>query len=111
MSDRIQGNAGDENRQVAQGKDIQQVSVYADSITWREAVREGNYQLRADIAELRSWVRGLLITIFVLFVMGAVLSALAIRQFDLTNNWIQYNVRRIDAIERRIDRVLSDPLP
>ncbi len=101
MGDRITGTAGDENQNVAQGKDIQQVSVYTDRIEWRNAAQQEFANLHRQIDTLKGWMVGLMITICILFLLGFIISAFAIRQFDIHYDWMQYNSRRLDAIERR----------
>lgn len=102
MSDRIEGEIGAGARQASVGSDIQQVSIYTDSLTWRDAVRAEFQEIHREIDDLRGWVRGLLVAVCVAFALGFVLSALMIRQFDL-DHW------RIQQLEQR--RQSSQPAP
>lgn len=107
--DRIEGKYGDGSKQSATGKDIQQISIYSDTITWRELIKDDLRELHEEIDDLRGWCRGLLIAICILFLLGFVASALALRQFDQMQAQIQLNDRRIDDIEQRQDRLLPIP--
>lgn len=109
MADFIRGDIGDDGKQAAIGKDIQQVNIYADTITWRENIREKIADLTIDIRDLRSWARSLMIAILVIFVMGAILTWAMIRMFDMTNLRIDTNTRRLDTIERRDYRQYEPP--
>lgn len=109
--DRISGVVGDA-KQVAIGKDNQVVSVYADTITWRESTQREFAGIHLEIAELKGWVRGLLIAICVIFFAGFVLSLLAVRQFDLQLYHTERVIDRIERLEQRfVPPVPFSPLP
>lgn len=95
--DEISGTVGRDAHKAAIGKDIQQVSIYSDRLTWREFVRR-------DLESLEQRLMILLIAVFFLFILGAVATGLTIRQFDLTY-W------RIDRLEQRIERQIIPPIP
>lgn len=108
MGDYIRGGAGDNNQHVAQGKDIQQVSIYTDQLTWRETVRDEFAALHRQIDDLRGWARGLLIAVTIAFALGFLASMLALRQFDLQSYRIERSQSKIEMLEQR---VIPPPVP
>lgn len=108
MSDEIRGSVGNEARAAAIGKDIQQISIYTDQLTWRETVRHEFDMVHRQIADLRGWVRGLLIAVIIIFFTGFILSLLALRQFDLQSFRMESNRQRIEMLEQR---VIPPPVP
>lgn len=102
MGDEIKGKVGDHAEQAAFGKDIQQVSIYTDQLTWRESVRDEFATVHRQIVDLRGWARGLLIAVCVLFALGFLASLLALRQFDLQSFRVESNQDRIERLEQRV---------
>ena len=113
--DRIEGTVTD-GHDNAIGKGIQQVSVYADAITWREFIRrdiEAIHKeiddLQAQIRELAGRVMFLLIIVLIMFLVSAVATAFTIRQFDNLIERINTNDRQLDQMDRRLERQYYPP--
>lgn len=112
MSNRIDGNIGDDAEQAAIGKDIQQVSIYTDRLTWRETVRDEFSLVHRQFSDLRGWVRGLLIGFCVISFLMLIIGLFALRQFDLQALRIENNQDRIERLEQRvIPPVPFTPIP
>lgn len=108
MGDYIRGNVGDNAQQAAQGKDIQQVSIYTDQHTWRETVRDEFAEVHRQFIELRGWVRGLIIGFCIIAFVILVVGLFAVRQFDLQSLRIERHQDKIEMLEQR---VIPPPVP
>jgi hypothetical protein len=109
--DRITGNIGDDGRSQAVGKDIQQVSIYADRETWRELVRRDLVSHGERLAQLETRIMAALFAIMLIFFLGAVSIGFVIRQFDLT--YLQQDRSNV-LMERRmerLERMIPTPTP
>jgi hypothetical protein len=95
--------------QVAIGKYNRQNIVYSDTASWREFVRRDIAQIHSELQELRGRIMFALILLFLLLIVGAMATGLMIRQFDHATNRIDFNTRRLDAIERREFRQYEIP--
>lgn len=102
--DEISGTVGKDAKHTAVGKDIQQVSIYSDRLTWREFVRR-------DLESLEQRFMILLITVFFLFVLGAIATGLTIRQFDLTYLQIERQNLIFERQIERLERMIPTPTP
>lgn len=90
MGDRIEGEVGDSARNVVIGRNNTQHNIqYADTGTWREFVRR-------DLQALGAKFVILLIAVILLYVLGAVVTGLVIREIDLIYG-------RIDRLEERLE--------
>jgi hypothetical protein len=109
--DRITGNLGDDARTAAVGKDIQQVSIYADRETWRELVRRdlASHGERIERAEARIMVA--LFAIMIIFFLGAVAIGMVIRQFDLSQLQLERREAQIERRIERMERMIPTPTP
>ena len=106
-NDHIEGHIGDNGRGNAVGKGIQQVSIYSDTPSWRDAVKRDLEHLSDDHNRQGTFIMFLMVACCVLYLIGFVLSALIIRQFDM----LQYQLDRRDTqIERRFER-MEDRIP
>lgn len=109
--DHISGRAGDDNKNTAIGKDIQQVSVYSDTYSWREFVRRDLEKLERSSDRTEARIMFLLIAVFVLFVLGAFATGLAIRQFDITSLNLERQEQRMERRLDQIERMVPTPTP
>lgn len=109
--DRIHGKAGDDNQNTAIGKDIQQVSVYADTYSWREFVRRDLEKIERAAEKAEARIMFLLIAVLVLFILGAFATGLVIREFDLTYLELDRQDQRMERRLERLERMIPTPTP
>lgn len=111
MGDTIRGNIDGGGEQISVGKGNQNVSLYGDTITWREFVRRDIDTLHKELDDLKLQIRELagrvmflLMIVFIMFLASAVATAFTIRQFDHVIERIDDSARQLDKIESRLER-------
>lgn len=109
--DRIHGSAGDDSKSTAIGKDIQQVSVYSDTYSWREFVRRDLERQERASEKAEGRIMFLLIAVFFLFILGAFATGLVIREFDQTYLELERQDQRIERRLERMERMIPTPTP
>lgn len=111
MSSKIDGNVGDDSKQVAIGEHNRLINIYSDTHTWRLDVQQRLDVLHREIVDLRGWARGLLIAICIAFALGFMASLLALRQFDIQSYRLERNIDRIERLEQRVIPLPFTPIP
>ena len=109
--DEIHSTAGDNTRTTATGKDIQQVSIYADTHSWREFVRRDLVAHGGRIEKVEARVSVALFAIMVIFFLGAVVIGLVIRNSDLTYLQIERSDALMERRMERLERMIPTPTP
>jgi hypothetical protein len=109
--DRITGNTGDDSRNAAVGKDIQQVSIYSDTFSWREFVRRDLVSHGERLDRLETRIMAALFAIMLIFFLGAISIGLVIRQFDLTYLQMERSDVLMERRMERLERMIPTPTP